>query len=172
MLLQSHSFMSFYHWHPHDSSKIKHASVYYLFAAVQNIRNNLSDTLVMLVTIDTTFKSMNVLHWMHTRYQVGWRANLYTSSSYKSPLLCCRCSPWMLQIFLVSTPSPFCLFKPVSLSLLSLYCSLLCWRRPSVSSQHQQWTPTSIIQVTHAETVIYLDNSPWLEPLHIPNMAK
>ena len=38
-------------------------------------------------------------------------ANLYTSSSYKSPLLCCRCSPWTLQIFSVSMPSPFCLFR-------------------------------------------------------------
>ena len=52
-----------YHWHPHDlsDSMTKHASVHYLFAAVQNLRNNLSDTSTMLVMIDTTFKSMNVL---------------------------------------------------------------------------------------------------------------
>ena len=43
----------------------KHASVHYLFAAVQSVRNNLSDTSMMLVMIDTMFKSMNVLR--HTQ---------------------------------------------------------------------------------------------------------
>ena len=32
-------------------------------------------------------------------------------------------------------------------------------------------TPPLIIQLTRAETVIYLDNSPWHKSLHIPNMA-
>ena len=50
-----------YHWHHHDLSMTKHASVHYLFAAVQNVRNNLSDTPMMFVMLDTTFKSMNVL---------------------------------------------------------------------------------------------------------------
>ena len=52
-----------YHWHPHDLSMAKHASLYYLFAAVQNVRNNLNDTQcpTMLVMIDMTLKSMNVL---------------------------------------------------------------------------------------------------------------
>ena len=40
----------------------KHANVHYLFAAVQNVRNNLSDSLAaMLIMIDTTVKSVNVL---------------------------------------------------------------------------------------------------------------
>ena len=43
----------------------KHPSVHYLFTAIQNVRNNLSDTPVMLVMIDTMFKLMNVLQ--HTR---------------------------------------------------------------------------------------------------------
>ena len=38
--------------------------------------------------------------------------------------------------------------------------------------QALQWTPPLIIQLTCAETVIYSDNSPWHEPLQIPNMAK
>ena len=40
---------------------IKHASVHYLFAAVQSVRNNLSDILEMLVMIDAMFKLVNVL---------------------------------------------------------------------------------------------------------------
>ena len=40
----------------------KHASVHYLFAAVQNVRNNLSDSpAAMLIMIDTMVKSVNVL---------------------------------------------------------------------------------------------------------------
>ena len=38
---------------------IRHSSVHYLIAAVQNVRNNLSGTPAMLIMIDTTFKSMN-----------------------------------------------------------------------------------------------------------------
>ena len=47
----------------------------------------------------------------------------------------------------------------VSLSFLSLYCSLLRRIRSSVSIQHEQRTPPSINQLTHAETVIYTVNS-------------
>ena len=59
----------------------------------------------------------------------------------------------------------------VSLSFLSLYCSLPYQIHSSISNQHEEWTPPSIDQLTRAETVIFLDNSPWHKPLHIPNMA-
>ena len=36
---------------------------------------------------------------------------MYTSSCYKCPLLHCRCSPLASQIFSVSIPSPFHLFR-------------------------------------------------------------
>ena len=39
----------------------KHASVHYFFAAIQNVRNNFSDTAVMFIMKDTVFKSLNVL---------------------------------------------------------------------------------------------------------------
>ena len=39
----------------------KDASVHHLFADVQDVRNNLSDTPTMLVMIDTTAKPVNVL---------------------------------------------------------------------------------------------------------------
>ena len=39
----------------------KHASVHYLFAAIQNVRNNLSDTPAMFVMKNTAFKTLNVL---------------------------------------------------------------------------------------------------------------
>ena len=71
---------------------------------------------------------------------------------------------WFLH--LLSTSSD------ISLSFLSLYCSLLRRIHSSVSIQHEQWTPPSINQLKCVETVIYLDNSPWHKPLHIPNMAK
>ena len=92
---------------PHDLSMIKHAmaSVHYLFSTVQNLRKNLSDTRAMLVMIDMTFKSMNA-HEVST-----WRANMYTSSCYKCPLLHSHCSLLASQIFLVSIPSPFHLFR-------------------------------------------------------------
>ena len=39
----------------------KHGCVHYLFPAVQNVKNNLSDTPAILLMLDTMFKSMNVL---------------------------------------------------------------------------------------------------------------
>ena len=56
-----------YYWHPHNLSITKHASLHYLFAAVQNVRNNFSDTQcpMMLVMMDMTFKSMIVLQRTH-----------------------------------------------------------------------------------------------------------
>ena len=100
----------------------------------------------------------------------SWRTNLYISSSYMSPLLHWYCSPSMSQTFwflrpLLSTSSG------VSLFCMSLYCSLLHQIRSSVSVQHEQWTPPSINQFTHAKTVIYWVNSPWHKPLYTPNMA-
>ena len=79
-----------HHWHPHDLSITKHSSVHYLIAAVQNLRNSLSGTPVMLIMIDMTFKSMNVLR--HTSWGLSRRVNLYIFSSFKSPLLHCHCS--------------------------------------------------------------------------------
>ena len=100
----------------------------------------------------------------------SWHTNLYIYSSYKSPplhwyaALQRRKRFWFLRL-LLST------YSGVSLSFLSLYCSLLHRRHSSVSIQHEQWTPPSINQLTLAKTVIYSDNSPWHKPLHIQNMA-
>ena len=159
-----------YHWHPHDLSMIKQASVHYLFATVQNVRNYLSDTLAMFVMIHTMFKLMNVLHWMHTRSQVDM---LTCTLLVLTSLLCsavvaalghCKYSRFLCLHLSASSG--------VSLSILSLYCSLLHHKRPSISIQHEHWITPSIIQLTHAESVISSGNSPWFEPLHIPNMAK
>ena len=152
----------------YDLSMTKHASVHYLFAAVQNIRNNLSDTPIMLVMIDTMFKSINVLHWMLMRSQVDMlTCTLLVSFAPLSRVAALGHSKYSQFLHHLLSAS-----SGVFLSLLSLYCSLPRWRHPSISIQHKKWTPTLIIQLTRAETVIYSDNSLWLEPLHIPNMAK
>ena len=122
---------------------IKHASMHYHFAAVQNIRNNFSDTSAILVMIDTTFKSMNVLHWMHTRSQVDV---LTCTLLVFTSLLCSvvvaalgrRKYSRFLRLLLSASLG-------VSLSLLRLYCSLLHQRRPpypfntSNGLQHQSF---------------------------------
>ena len=145
----------------------KHASVHYLFAAVENIRNNLSDTPAILVMIDTTFKSVHVLWCIRGLELTCWLGHFYFSG-----LLCFA----VIAAFWRQKYSRFiCLLlsasSGVSPSLLSLYCSILHWRRSSISIQHEQWTSPSIIQLTHADTVIYSDNLPWHKPLHIPNKA-
>ena len=146
-----------------------HASVHYLFAAVQNIRNNLSDTLTMLVIIDTMFESVNVLRCIW-----GLKLTYYVTCTFLVlvSLLCStniaalhhRKHSWFLCLLLSASLGVF-------LSLLSLYCSPLHRRRSSVSIQHDQWTLPSIIQLTHAKLVIYSDNSPWHKSLYIPNNA-
>ena len=124
---------------PRDLSRTKHASVHYLFAAVLNIRSNLSDTPAMLVTIDTMFKSMNVLHRVHTMSQVDvltCTLLVLTSllgSAVITALGCCIYSQFLHLLLSTSLD--------VSLSLLNLYCSLLHQRQPYVSIQHKQWTP-------------------------------
>ena len=125
-----------YHWHLHNLSMTKRASVHYLIAAVRNIRNNLSDTPTMLVMIDTTFKSM------HTRSQVDV---LICTFLVLTSLLCStgiaairyRKHFWFLPFFLSASSG-------VSLSFLSLYCSCLHQRSFSISIQQEQWTPPSI----------------------------
>ena len=122
-----------YHWYPHYLSMTKHASVHYFFAAIQNVRNNLSDTPAMFVMIDTAFKSLNVLQ---RTQDLKLCVNLYISSSFKSPLLCCHCSSLMFHIFSISTPSHFRLFRcfpnlsePVLLPSMSkmFLCIHLTW---------------------------------------------
>ena len=79
MLLQSQSSMSSLSLASHDLSMTKHTSVLYLFAAVQNIRNNLNDTPTMLVMIDTMYKLM----MCYDTHKVSSScANLCISSSY------------------------------------------------------------------------------------------
>ena len=92
----------------------------------------------------------------HARPQV----DVITCTFLKFPLLHWCCSPsasyriFGFYALLLSASSG------VSLSFLSVYCSLLRRIRSSVSIQHEQWTPPSINQLTCAETVIYSDNSP------------
>ena len=114
MLLQSHSSMSSPSlaspWFISDKAYQSTASVHYLFAAVQNVRNNLSDTPAMLVMIDTTFTSVNVLQ--HTR---GLDMLTCTFLVFMSSLFRCHCSPSTSQIFSVSTLSLFWLFRCFSI---------------------------------------------------------
>ena len=130
-----------------------------LFAVVQNVRNNPSDTPVMLVVIDTTSRMR-----YNTNKVSCWHVNLYISSSYKSPLLRCHCSSLTSHIFLVFTLSPFCLFRyfpipsePVLLpTMFKMFLHI-----------HSSWAIDSTIdQVTCANTIIYSDNSPWYKLLH------
>ena len=119
-----------YHCHPHDLSMTNCASVHYLFAAVQNVRNNLSDTPTMLVMIDTTFKSMKCVT-AHMRSQVDVLTCTFlvlTSLLYSNSFAALRCRKhfWFLHLFLAASSG-------VSLSFLSLYCYLLCRRHSSVS---------------------------------------
>ena len=102
---------------------------------------------------------------MHTKSQVDVLictflvlTNLFCSAVIAA--LWCRKHSRFLRFLLSSSSGVF-------LSLMSLYCSLLRWRRSSICIQHGQWTPPSIIQLTHVETVIYSDNSPWHILLHI-----
>ena len=90
-----------------------------------------------------------------------------------SLLLRCHCSPSTSQIFLVSMLSLFWLFRcfpiPSEPVLLPLTSKTFLHIH---STQAMDSTINHSIQLTRAETVIYLDNSPWHKPLHIPNMAK
>ena len=125
ILLQFHSLMSSLllvsPWFINDKA-CQCALTSYLFATVQNVRNNLSDTPTTLVMIDMTFKSMNVLYMMDMRSQVDMLTCSYIYGSYESPLLHtlqCRKHSWFLCHLLSASSGVF-------LSLLSLYCSLLC----------------------------------------------
>ena len=72
-----------------------------------------------------------------------------------SILLCFHCSSSMLHIISASTPSPFHLFR--------------CFAIPS---EPVMLPPTTINKVTHAEKIIYSDDSLWHKPIHTPNIAK
>ena len=143
-----------------------HASMHCLFAAVQNNYKKWSQW----YSTDACHDRYNVRMCYDSHMVSSWCVNLYISSfssllfsAVIAALWCFILYSWFLHL-LFSTSSG------VSLSLLSLYCSLLHRRHSPVSIQHRQWTPP-IIQVTRAETVIYSDNWPWHKPLHIPNMA-
>ena len=129
-----------FHWHPYDLSLIKHASIQYLCADVHNVRNNLSDTPAIQRS------SQCVCVTTHMRSQIDMLTCTFLvllsllCSTVIAALRCCIYS-WFLHLLSASSG--------VSLSLLSLYCSLLCQRHSSVSIQHEQWTPPSIIQLIH-----------------------
>ena len=157
MLLQSHSSMSSLSlaspWFIND----KHASVHYLFAAVQNVRCNLSDT---LVTIDTMFRSINMLHWTHTRSKVDvLTCTILVLTKVSS-------APLSLQPFDIANILGFYAFSfpPLQVFSISFWaCTVPSYIKdmPLYPFNMSKWTATSIIQLTCAETVIY-----------IPNMAK
>ena len=118
-----------------------------------NVRNNLSDT---LTNHDRYDNKVNEHVTTHTRPQVNVLTLGLTSLLCSTGIAALRrCKHFrFLHGLLLSASSG------VSLSFLSLYCSLLCRIRSSISIQHEQWTPPSINQLTRAKTVIYSDNSP------------
>ena len=123
----------------------------------------------MLVVIDTTFKSMNVL-W-HTQ-----SLKLTCTFLVLTTLLCCTITAalWHRKYsrFLHILSFYAFSFPPLQMFPYPFWvCTASSYIKDVPPIQHEQWTPPSIIQLTCTKTEIYSGNSPWHKTLHIPNVA-